>query len=54
MGSWGGEDLGGGGGGWWTRWFHICVQINWEKQLGEPDRPHNPEFQHGEIKPQNL
>ena len=24
----------GQGGGWWSRWSHICMQINQEKQLG--------------------
>ena len=27
------------GGGWWTRWSHICVQINWEEQLGSKTDP---------------
>ena len=33
------EDWGGGGRGWLSEWSHICVQINWEEQLGsETDR----------------
>ena len=33
------EDWGGGGHGWLSEWSHICVQINWEEQLGsETDR----------------
>ena len=31
-GNWGKEDV--WRGGWWTRQSHICVQINWEEQLG--------------------
>ena len=23
-----------GDSGWWTGWSHICMQINWEEQLG--------------------
>ena len=30
---WGRDDLWQGG-SWQTRWSHICVQINWEEQLG--------------------
>ena len=22
------------GSNWWTGWSHICVQINWQEQLG--------------------
>ena len=33
MGDRGKEDLWQGG-GWRTGWFHICVWINWEEQLG--------------------
>ena len=32
-GSQGGEDAWKGS-GWWTRRSHICMQINWEEQLG--------------------
>ena len=33
MGSWDGEDVRQGS-GWQTMWSHICMQINWEEQLG--------------------
>ena len=33
MGGWGGEDSWQGG-SWWSGRSHICMQINWEEQLG--------------------
>ena len=33
IGSWGREDVQQGG-GWQSRRPHICLQINWEEQLG--------------------
>ena len=63
MGSWGRQDAQKGG-SWRTR------QARWQQPAdqmvphfhadkpggttGERERPHNPGFQHGEIKPQNL
>ena len=49
----GGEDSQQGG-GWRTGQPHIPVKINWEERLGKRDRPCNPGFQRGEIKPQSL
>ena len=49
----GGEDSQQGG-VWRTGLSYIHVQTNQEEQLGSGDRPHNPGFQHGEIKPQSL
>ena len=27
------------GGSWWSGWSHICLQINWEEQLGSETTP---------------
>ena len=58
-GSRGGEDSPQGSGwrtqrgsGWWSRQSHLCVRINWEKQLGS--KTDCTGFQCREIKPQNL
>ena len=56
MGSWAEEDLLQGS-GWWTQrdggsWSGVSKG---KAAAGGPgDRPHNPEFQHGEIKPQTT
>ena len=41
------------GGCWQTRWSHICIQINWEEQLGSKT-DHTTQGSSMEKQPQNL